>query len=153
MIVVSDTSPITALLTIGQAELLHGMFGDVVIPPAVHRELLRGHLALPDWLRVVEIRDLTHLQPFLELLDAGEAEAIALAAEIHADMLLIDERKGRRVARAEGIHVIGLLGVVLLAKQRGLIESAGEVLQKLTRKAGVYLAENILRTALESVDE
>jgi uncharacterized protein len=153
MIVVSDTSPITALLTIGKTNLIHEIFGEVLIPPSVHRELLRGHMTLPPWLRVVEIRDVSHVRRFLNLLDAGEAEAIVLAEETHADMLLIDERKGRRVATAAGIHVIGLLGVVLLAKKRGLIESAGDLLQRLGREAGMYLANNILRTALESVGE
>ncbi len=153
MIVVSDTSPITALLAIGQVDLLSVLFHDVIIPPAVHRELLRAHLALPPWLRVMGIRDSDHVQRLLTSLDMGESEAIVLAEETHADMLLIDERKGRRVAVEEGLHVIGLVGVVLLAKQEGHIESASSVLQELRRKAGMYLADNILRTALESVGE
>lgn len=66
---------------------------------------------------------------------------------------LMDERKGRRLATTDGLHVIGLIGVVLLAKQRGLIASAADVLHRLHREAGVYLAETIVRTALESAGE
>ena len=153
MIVVSDTSPITALLAIGQQELLHELFKDVIIPPAVHHELLRSHSALPPWLREVGIQDSAHVTRLQESLDLGESEAIVLAEEMHADLLLIDERKGRRVAQSEGVHIIGLLGVVLLAKQRGHIRSAATVIDRLRHEAGIYLAESILRPALESVGE
>ena len=153
MIVVSDTSPITALLTIGQVDLLRELFADVLIPPAVRTELLRTHLALPPWLRVVGVHDMEHVGRLRDSLDEGESEAIVLAEETHADLLLVDERKGRRIATAEGLRVIGLLGVVLLAKQRGLIPSAGPILHRLADEAGMYLAANVLRTALESVDE
>lgn len=103
--------------------------------------------------RVVAAQDINHVQRLLHLLDAGEAEAIVLAKEAHADMLLIDERKGRRLAAAEGVHVIGLVGVILLAKRRAVIESAGDLLDRLCREAGMYVAERIVRAALESVGE
>ena len=86
-------------------------------------------------------------------MDAGEAEAIELARELHADRLLIDERKGRNLAVKEGVPVIELLGVVLLAKRRGLIPSARALLQRLDRDAGMYLSPEIRDAALESVGE
>ena len=153
MIVVSDTSPITALLTVGRADILQTLFGEVVIPSSVQRELLQGHMSLPSWFHVVEVRNGKHLQELRGVLDAGEAEAIMLAKETHAELLLLDERKGRRIAAAEGVPVIGLLGVILLAKRRGLIESAAAVVDEIRRKAGAYIADNIVRTALESVGE
>ena len=153
MIVVSDTSPITALLTVGKSDIIRTLFGEVLIPPCVQHELLQGHHVLPPWLRTVEVHNADHVRRFLDLLDAGEAEAIVLAEETHADMLLIDERKGRRIAAAEGLHVIGLLGVILLAKRRGIIESAGTLLNRLRREAGMYIAEDILLAALQSVGE
>ena len=79
MIVVSDTSPLTALLIIGQSELLTLLFGDVFIPPAVKSELLRTHPILPDWLRVQALRDDAKAELYARSLDRGEAEAIALA--------------------------------------------------------------------------
>jgi uncharacterized protein len=85
--------------------------------------------------------------------DACEAEAIELALELHADRLLMDERKGRKLAVQEGISVIGLLGVVLLAKRKGLIPSARTLLQRLDQEAGMYLSAEIRDTALKSVGE
>jgi hypothetical protein len=83
----------------------------------------------------------------------GEAEAIELAKELHADRLLIDERKGRRLALQEGVAVIGLRGVVLLAKRNQLIPSARILLQRLESQAGMYLAAPVRETALKRVGE
>jgi len=153
MIVVSDTSPLTALLTIGEAEILPRLFGEVVIPPAVRGELLRSHSTLPNWLRVETVQDAAEARRFAQTVDAGEAEAIELAKELHADRLLMDERKGRRLAAQEGIQVIGTLGVVLLARRRQLIPSARALLRRLEEEAGVYLAPELREGALKSVGE
>ena len=91
--------------------------------------------------------------PLTALLTVGEAEAIELARELHADRLLIDERKGRKLAVAEGVAVIGLLGVVLLAKRRQIISSARVLLQRLEDEAGMYLSEEIRNAALMMVGE
>ncbi|OGA03314.1 MAG: hypothetical protein A3H35_05740 [Betaproteobacteria bacterium RIFCSPLOWO2_02_FULL_62_17] len=91
--------------------------------------------------------------PLTALLTVGEAEAIELARELHADRLLIDERKGRKLAVAEGVAVIGLLGVVLLAKRRQIISSARVLLQRLEDEAGMYLSEEIKNAALLTVGE
>lgn len=153
MIVVSDTSPITALLTVEEAGLLKQLFGEVVIPNAVETELLRTHPVLPGWLRVKPLQNPTTASVYARSLDHGEAEAIALAQELHADHLLIDERKGRRLAQQHGVTVVGLLGVVLLAKHAGLIPSAKVLLEKLDREAGIYLAGELKAAALKTVGE
>lgn len=153
MIVVSDTSPITALLAVGQEELLRLLFGEVIIPQAVGEELMRGHGAFPTWLRVEPVRRPEESQRFAQVVDRGEAEAIELAKELHADRLLIDERKGRRLAEQESVPVIGLLGVVLLAKTKGLVPSARGLLRRLEQEAGMYLAADIREQALRSVGE
>src|SRR5215475_5352322 len=123
MIVVSDTSPLTALLTVSEAELLPKLFNEVIVPEAVQTELLRGHPRLPAWLRVEPVKNLALVRHYAKSVDLGEAEAIGLAKELRADHLLIDERKGRNLAIREGVPVLGLVGVVLLAKRRGLIPS------------------------------
>ena len=153
MIVVSDTSPVTALLTIGAAELLVQFFDEVVIPPAVRGELLRSHPLLPPWLQVKTVQNPGQVRQYAQTVDLGEAEAIELARELRADRLLMDERKGRALARREGIPVVGLLGVVLLAKRRRLIPSARLLLQRLESEAGIYLAVEIKETALKTVGE
>ena len=153
MIVVSDTSPITALLTVGAESLLTRLFAEVVIPGAVRDELLRSHPLLPSWLRVEVVQNLSQATQFARIVDIGEAEAIELALELHADRLLIDERKGRRLAAKEGIPVIGLLGVVLLSRRRNLIPSARILLDQIERDAGMYLDRNLKESALKTVDE
>ena len=153
MIVISDTSPLTALLTVGLVDLLPKLFDQVVIPEAVRDELLRGHTSLPTWLRIEAVKDSGRAREYGLLVDAGEAEAIELARELQADRLLIDERKGRRLALREGVPVIGLLGVVLLAKRKALIPSARALLDRLDMEAGIYLSEDIREAALKSVGE
>lgn len=139
MIVVSDTSPVTALLMVGQADLLRTLFSEVVVPEAVRDEHLRSHPRLPDWLRVVRLRDRDRAAAYGQEVDPGEAEAIALACELGADRLLIDERRGRRLAAREGVPVIGLVGVVLLARTHGSIPSARDLLQRLEAGHGSVL--------------
>ena len=153
MIVVSDTSPLTALLTVGEADLLPELFDEVIIPEVVLAELRRSHPLLPKWLRVVGVTDTEQAGRYARIVDAGEAEAIELARELHADRLLIDERKGRRLAVEEGVPVIGLLGVVLLAKRRQIISSARVLLQRLENEAGMYLSEDVRTAALKAVGE
>jgi uncharacterized protein len=153
MIVVSDTSPLTALLTVGLEEILPQLFQEVVIPQAVQNELLRSHTKLPEWLRIVAVEDAGQADKYLQVVDVGEAEAIELARELHADRLLIDERKGRKLAIKEGVPIIGLLGVVLLAKRKNLISSARQIIQRLDQEAGMYLASDITEAALKSVGE
>jgi hypothetical protein len=153
MIVVSDTSPLTALLTVGTADVLLKLFSEVIIPERVRDELLRGHSELPSWLRVATVANQAQAQHYAQTVDAGEAEAIELAKELHADQLLIDERKGRKLAVQEGVPVIGLLGVVLLARRRQIIPSARGLIDRLQEEAGMYLAEAIKEAALASVGE
>jgi uncharacterized protein len=153
MIVVSDTSPLTALLTVDQCDILPKLFDKVVVPEAVRAELLRNHPRLPAWLQVTAIKDTARVKQYSESVDAGEAEAIELALELHADRLLIDERKGRNLAVQEGLSVIGLLGVILLAKRKGLIPSARALLHRMDDEAGMYLSAEIRDAALRSVGE
>jgi len=153
MIVVSDTSPLTALLTVNESEILPQLFAEVIVPRAVWEELQRSHDALPDWLKMREVSDAEETTRLAGLVDQGEAEAIELAKELHADRLLIDERKGRKLAAHEGVPVIGLLGVVLLAKRRGLVQSARVLMTALRAEAGVYLSDDLLERALSPVGE
>jgi uncharacterized protein len=153
MIVVSDTSPITALLKTERADLLVELFSIVIIPEAVRDELLRSHAAIPAWLQTRAIDDIEAFAKYATIVDRGEAEAIELAKELHADLLLIDERKGWRLAIQVGLPAIGLLGVVLLAKRKGLITSARDLLRRLADEAGAYLAPDLVETALKTVGE
>lgn len=135
MIVVSDTSPLSYLHQIGRLQLLQALYGRVVIPTAVEKEL-RAAAELHegfDWslIDIVEPKDVQQVAALCEDLDRGEAEAIVVALEIQADILLIDEVGGRETARRMGLRRTGLLGVLLEAKQRGLVGSVRHEIDKL----------------------
>lgn len=153
MIVVSDTSPLTGLLTIGRSEILARLFGEVVIPEAVREELVQCHAVLPPWLRMERVTNRAEAERLAQSVDKGEAEAIELAKELRAGWLLIDERKGRQLAAKEGVPVIGLLGIVILAKRRGFLESARAIMEQLEGKAGIYISATVKNDGLRTVGE
>jgi len=137
MVVVADTSPINYLVLIAQIDLLPRLYMRIMIPPAVMRELNHPqapepvrHWAAnaPAWLEIVRPRK----SLVLAQLDLGESEAIALAAETQADVLLIDEQAGREEAVRRGLKVAGTLSVLDEADQAGLLifDNAVEQLQK-----------------------
>ncbi len=138
MIVVADAGPLHYLILLDRPELLKTLFGEVVIPEAVRDELMHPRAPAevrewvdhpPAWARVVKAAGVELSLP----LGAGEREAISLALELNADLLLMDDRKGRRIAREKGISVTGTLGVLGVAHNRGLVELP-EVVQGLVLK-------------------
>ena len=139
MIVVSNTSPISNLAAIGQLELLQQLYGNIIIPPAVYQELINSGDTDPatlavqtlDWIQTQPVSDRVLLETLQTNLDPGEAEAITLAVKINAQRLIIDERRGRNEAIRLGLQVTGLLGIVLAAKQQGLIASVQPILDDL----------------------
>lgn len=153
MIVVSDTSCVSNLLSIGHVSLLPRLFGEVLIPPAVERELVRFHTHLPDFLKPVAPSDRDRVLRLRDELDEGEAEAICLACEMKAGRLLIDERVGRAVALREGLAIIGIVGVLVTGKRTGLFASIGPVLEQLENEAGFRLSQPLKLEALRSVGE
>jgi hypothetical protein len=153
MIVISDTSAITALLQIGQIDLLEKLFHEILIPEAVRDELLKNHSSLPVYLRCERVKNRAEVNRLLAEIDLGEAEAIALAKERHADILLIDELKGRRVAEREGLRFVGLMGVLVQAKQKHFIKSVRDLTAELERVADFRVSHKIKSAAYQRADE
>ena len=153
MIVVSDTSSLTALITVRRSDILPALFGEVCVPEAVRDELLRGHASLPEFIRVVAVQDQQLRKQLSRKLDPGEAEAIVLARELEADLLLMDEKAGRREATVWGVRVIGLMAVLVLAKHRGLIASVQTMAQTLREEAGFRVANDILLAVFRASGE
>jgi predicted nucleic acid-binding protein len=130
-LVIADTTPIDYLLLIGPIDILPALFGKVILPAAVWDEL-KHPKALPvvrNWVAAppawVEVRPSSPFQDAsLEALDLGEGAAIALAIEIHADLLLMDDEEGVIAARRKGLEVTGTLGVLSRAAQRNLLNLA-----------------------------
>jgi predicted nucleic acid-binding protein len=152
MIVVADTGPINYLILSGYIALLPELYGALLIPSAVHRELLDSRaplkvrewsITLPAWAIVRKPDDSSRFAD----LGLGEREAIALALETHADFVLIDETIGRKIAVKNNLAVKGTLGVLEEAANRGLL-SLPEALQRL-RMTGIFLSDELVAGVLK----
>ena len=157
MIVVSDASPLIGLASIGRLDLLRDVFERVLVPEAVYQEAVHdigrpGAEAVLDaaWIIRHEVTNRVLVEALALDVDVGESEAIALALEVNADLIVVDDKGGRSVAEAVGLRTIGVLGVIVLAKQRGLIEHGRPIIDALlTRTAfrvSASLVERVLRT-------
>jgi len=155
LIVVSDTSPILNLERIGHLELLPKLFDRITIPDRVFQELLAGpsSFTVPDWLVTASAKDTDRVSALCLELDPGEAEAIVLAQELAADLLLIDEKRGRRIAKASNLRMTGLLGILIEAKDASLIPAVRPVLDLLVASARFRVSERLYWDTLEIVDE
>jgi len=161
LIVVSDTSPILNLARIGRLDLLPSLYGQVLIPPAVSAELatFRGDAFEPfdstsvPWLILGVPADQNRVQDLCAVLDAGEAEAIVLAVERRAELLLVDERRGRRTAAGLGLRITGLLGVLAEAKRAGLVDLVKPVLDDLIQHARFWIGPEIYGEVLAELGE
>lgn len=152
-LVVSDTSPVRALAHLNRLDLLTTLFNAVLIPPAVRDELARPRrrfspvdVALIPGATVRAPRDIAYVQHLRRELQAGEAEAIALAEEVGAQ-LLIDEMAGRQVALRRGIRITGVVGVLVEARKSGLIGPVVPVLEQLRSELGFYLSDQLIEFA------
>jgi predicted nucleic acid-binding protein len=149
MIVVSDTSILINLAWLDRLFLLRELYGDLLIPQAVWHEVVKRGAGKPgaaevkaaDWIQVREVVNKDLVRALRQDLDAGEAEAIALAVEVEADLLLMDERLGRETAQHFGLRYLGLIGVLLIARQRELITGIKPDLDRLRQVAGFYISE------------
>ncbi len=154
MIVVSDTSPILNLAATNKLYLLRDLYGDIVIPTAVEQELVRNGIQLePSWTRVVAAEGQNEVAALRDQLDPGEAEAIVVADELNAGLLLVDEKRGRRIAIDRGLEVTGLLGVLAEAKARNLILRCQPVLEEMIRVAGFWIGDDLKTRYLRGLGE
>jgi predicted nucleic acid-binding protein len=163
MLVVSDTSPISNLAIIGRLSLLQKQFQEIWIPIAVEFELSKlpypkalasvGQVLREGWIkrRTVHTESMQRVLQFG--LGPGEAEAIALALELPADLVLLDERDGRAAATRAGLRVTGVLGVLLRAKMQGDIPMLKPELEALRKKARFFIAEKQEQEVLRSAGE
>jgi predicted nucleic acid-binding protein len=150
--VVLNNTPLVALTVLGRLDLLRDLFGEVLIPESVRDEFLavdpalrREALANALWIRVVPLVEPRRALPYSGL-DLGEAEVLALAEERSAGLLVIDEKKARRYAERMNFSLTGTLGLLLLAREQGLIESITLEIEAL-QEAGLYLAPSLIARA------
>jgi predicted nucleic acid-binding protein len=160
MIVISDSSCLINLHRIALLHILPELFQKIVVPAAVFQEITNskeGKLVFTEavqdeWIEVAHAKDNSLKRKLEEDLDAGEAEAIVIAIELNADLIIIDELKGREVARRFNLNYTGLLGILLTAKRKDLIISIQPVLTEL-KTAGFWISNDLYNEVLKLAGE
>jgi predicted nucleic acid-binding protein len=161
MLTVSNTSPLLNLAIIDHLSLPEKQFQTVYIPEAVLAELrvnenLNGsnHLKAAlekGWLKVQPVQNKAFVKLLRRELDQGESEAIALAIEKQADLILLDEKEGRRIARTLNLRITGILGIAIKAFQNGDLESMSEFIQKLRTQAHFHVSPSLEQQILAKI--
>ncbi|MFY9824717.1 MAG: DUF3368 domain-containing protein [Thermoanaerobaculia bacterium] len=161
MIVVSNTSPLTNLAAIGHFELLRKLFGQVHVAHGVWEELNHAERRYPgsqevenaSWIHRHRVSSPTVTTLLRRDLDLGESETLALALELGADLVLLDEQEGRHMAIHLGLRPFGVLAILLKAKRQGEIGEVRPSLDALRRQAGFFLGDKLYRQILEEAGE
>jgi predicted nucleic acid-binding protein len=162
MIIVSDTTPIISFLKIGLLDLLEELYGEVIIPEAVYKELLSNPQMIAEveiikscsFLKIKHIKNefaVKLLQKQMNL-GIGESEAIVLADALHADLIIIDERKARGIAKNMSLNVTGTLGILVDAKSKGKLKEIKPLLDELI-KSNIRISAKLYKDILELVNE
>ena len=157
MILIADSSALIALATCDSLPILEAIFGNVLVPAAVFAEVttfgkpqsVRLNNYLQGKVRSVDMQRYIYLDAFA---DAGETQAMLLYKELAADYLLIDDKRGRKVAKINQIKTVGSLGILLQAKRSGLIPSVGPLLKQIIASP-VFLNEILIHAVLELAGE
>jgi predicted nucleic acid-binding protein len=156
--VIVNNTPLVAFWVLRRFELLEALFGEVLTPAAVHQEFLATEriqrqpiLAAATWIRPIDLSDPRRADTFVGI-GRGEAEVLALAQERRARLVVIDDRRARRFARRLGIPLTGTLGVLLLAKEIGLVAQVRPLIQEL-QQAGLFFAPLLIQDVLTIANE
>jgi predicted nucleic acid-binding protein len=161
VIVVSNTTPLIGLASIQRFQLLEQLFREIHIPQAVYDEAVvagreeggaRREVLVATWIKTVPVQDRLAVDMLLGDLDLGEAETIVLAREIDADWVLMDEKKGRRKLAQLNVPKIGTLGILLKAKQVGLLSTIQPEITRL-RRLGFSISQSVVEAVLRQAGE
>ena len=161
MIVVSNASPLINLSRVGLLKLVPALYGAMLMPRAVWDEIVVEGAGQPGadeikaalWIETRTVANVQLVQVLRHSLDAGESEAIALALEVKADLLLMDERLGREMAQHLGLDYTGLIGMLVEAKRRGLLQAIKPCLDALRNLAGFRISDALYTRVLEDEQE
>jgi predicted nucleic acid-binding protein len=161
LIVISNASPIINLAIIGRLKLLKTFWGKIYVPEAVWKEVVIdgedknevAEIKNSDWIIVEKVKDQNLVLLLMQNLDKGESEAIALAIEKNADIILLDETDAREAADIYKIEKTGVLGVLLLAKLRNEIPNLKQEIEKLKIKADFWLKDSLIQDVLKEAGE
>lgn len=144
-IIISDTSCLIALSNIGLLDVLRDLYQEVIITKEVQAEF-GGNL--PEWIIVSEVKNKDKQAEIEKIIDKGEASSIALALETKNSTLIIDEVKGRKIAKSFDLDIIGTIGILLLADKKGLITDVLSTILKMVNR-GFRLSDTLLNKLID----
>jgi predicted nucleic acid-binding protein len=158
--VVCNSSPLIHLARIWELDLLRDLFEEVLVPEAVYRECVieggerddAAKIKTASWIRIIRIKNIELKKALNSFLDEGESEAIALALQEEADLILLDDYEAREFARIYGLKITGIIGILLKAKYIGRISSLSDILENL-RETGFWLNEDLRSQILRDAGE
>lgn len=159
MIVISDSSSLIAVAAVGHLEVLRGLYSEVIVPLAVWNEVTvptragATDIRNAPWIRVAAVTNRSLINALPQPVGPGEGEAIVLAQELSADLLLIDERRARKTALQLGLRVTGVVGVLLEAKNAGLISAVKPILDQMEVVVAFRLKRSLYDAALRAAGE
>ena len=158
--VVVNTTPLIALSHVGQMDILKKLYGEIIIPKAVYRELSvktestckKAVDRSLEWIRVENIKNQMAKTMYKTQLHDGEVEVMILSKEIAADVVIIDDANAKKHAKYLGLPVTGTLGVLIKAKREGLINELKPILYQMTEN-GIYISQSLIELCLKQVGE
>lgn len=158
--VVVNTTPLIALSHVGQINLLKELYGEIIIPEAVYKELSVKTESVCkkavdnslDWIRVEKIKNLMAREMYKTQLHDGEVEVMILSKEIKADVVIIDDANAKKYAKYLKLPVTGTLGVLIRAKREGYIDRLEPILRQMTER-GIYISQSLIELCLKQTGE
>ena len=157
MIIVSNTTPIISLSSIGKINILKELFNEIIISQSVYDEIKAkksyGYDEVDsNFIKIKSIKGIIYRDLLLNQLDLGEAETIILAKEVNADFVLIDENLGYKIAKNSDLEVIRTLSILLKAKEKGIISEIKPLLDEMIVK-GRWYSKNVYKNFLKRINE
>lgn len=160
MKVVCNSSTLIALARISHLDILEKLVKSLIIPSAVYDDVVTRGVGKPGaaevkeakWIEKRNVSDPEMVMIFNAILGRGESEAIVLAKEIKADLIILDDEKARNVAISEGLRIIGLLAFLIQAKEKGIIKRVKPLMDKL-RGGGFFISEDLYQSAIKKAGE
>lgn len=157
---VCDSSTLIALAKIGHLKILKKIVKNLIIPPSVYEEVVikgagksgSAEIGKAQWIEKRQASDRELVMRLNSILHYGESEAIALAKEIRADLIILDDDKARKVAISEGLRVTGLLILLIWAKEKGVIKKVKPLIDKL-KEEGFFISEDLYQNVIQKAEE
>jgi predicted nucleic acid-binding protein len=157
---VCDSSTLIALAKIGHLDILKKVVKNLIIPTSVYEEVVikgagksgSAEIRKAQWIEKRGASDRELVMRLNTILDLGESEAIALAKEIRADLIILDDDKARKVAISEGLRVTGLLILLIWAKEKGVIKEVKPLIDKL-RQERFFISEDLYQNVIQKAEE